>query len=109
VKVAAYAGAAHMRLGHPKHAQAVLSRVVQARPAPTKQTALVLADLGAAYVQQRAIDEACQQLRQALGIAVDKDSEKVRRRILDVRRSLDPWRNTDPVRALDRQLQAAWL
>jgi tetratricopeptide (TPR) repeat protein len=109
VKVAAYAGAAQVRLGRSRHAQAALARVVQVRSAATKQKALVLADLGAAYAQQRAIDEACQQLRQALGIAIDKDSEKARRRVLDVRRTLDPWRNTEPVRALDRQLLTAWL
>ena len=82
---------------------------MRARPAATKQKALVLADLGAAYAQQRAIEEACDQLRQALRIATDKDSERARRQVLDVRRRLDPWRNTSPVQALDRQLAAAWL
>jgi tetratricopeptide (TPR) repeat protein len=109
VKVAAYAGAAQVRLGRPRHAQAALAQVVRARPAATKQKALVLADLGAAYAQQRAIEEACDQLRQALRIATDKDSERARRQVLDVRRRLDPWRNTSPVQALDRQLAAAWL
>jgi hypothetical protein len=32
-----------------------------------------------------------------------------RRRVLDVRRQLDPWRNTDQVQRRDRQPLAAWL
>jgi tetratricopeptide (TPR) repeat protein len=108
-KVAAYAGIAQVRLGRAKAAEATLAKLLADRPAATKQNALLLVDLGAAYTAQREVEEGCARLGQALQIAADKESERVRRRVLDVRRTLDPWRSTDAVRRLDRQLAAAWL
>ena len=82
-----------------------LTAALAARPAPTKQRALLLADLAAADRQDT--EEAARLLGESYSIAAAKKSEKVARRVLAVRRHLDP--RAAAVRQLDQQLLVTWL
>jgi len=78
-----------------------------ARKAPTKQNALLLIDLAHTHVQRGDQDEGCRLLGEAYAVAAAKRSEKVARRVLEVRRGLNP--RAAATRQLDQQLLASWL
>jgi hypothetical protein len=102
-KVAAYRGRCELRLGRPQAADS-LSISMDGLPA-SKQRALLLVDVAAA--KRGDVDEAARLLGEAYSIATSKRSEKTARRVLAVRRLLDP--KATSVRQLDQQLLAGWL
>jgi hypothetical protein len=106
-KVAAYRGSCLVRLGRPIPARSALLSALSARTAPTKQNALLLVDLAHAHVQRGDQEEGCRLLGEAYAVAVAKRSERVARRVLEVRRDLSP--RAAATRQLDQQLLASWL
>ena len=105
-KLAAYRGQVEIRLQRPQAAQAALITALAARTAPTKERAVLLVHLAATYARADT-NEAARLLGEAYSIAAAKKSEKVARRVLAVRRRLDPKANA--VRQLDQQLLTGWL
>jgi len=105
-KLAAYRGQVEIRLLRPQAARVALTAALGAWPAPTKQRAVLLVDLAATH-SRGDTNEAARLLGEAYSIAVAKKSEKVARRVLAVRRWLDPKANA--VRQLDQQLLTGWL
>lgn len=104
-KLAGYRGVCQARLRR-SDASDALTVALAARPAPSKQRAALLVDLAASYAG-RDTDQAARLLGEAHAIAVAKKSEKTTRRVMGVRRLLDP--RAASVRQLDQQLLTTWL
>jgi tetratricopeptide (TPR) repeat protein len=105
-RLAGFRGTRHLLLGQPKAAQAALADVLTLRdPADVKGRSLARLDLAQAYVQDRAIQEACAAVADALAIRHENRVGPIRRRAREVRASLEPWRDEEPVRDLDEQLR----
>jgi hypothetical protein len=105
-RLAGFRGTSHLLLGQPKAAQAALADVLALRdPADVKGRSLARLDLAQAYVQDRAIEEACAAVGDALAIRHENRVGPILRRAREVRASLEPWREEQPVRNLDEQLR----
>jgi hypothetical protein len=105
-RLAGFRGTSHLLLGQPKAAQAALADVLALRdPADVKGRSLARLDLAQAYVQDRAIEEACAAVADALAIRHENRVGPILRRAREVRALLEPWRDEQPVRDLDEQLR----
>jgi hypothetical protein len=105
-RLAGLRGTSHLLLGQPKAAQAALADVLTLRdPADIKGRSLARLDLAQAYAQDRAIDEACAAVADALAIRHENRVGPILRRAREVRASLEPWRDERPVKELDEQLR----
>jgi tetratricopeptide (TPR) repeat protein len=105
-RLAGFRGTSHLLLGQPKAAQAALADVLTLRdPADVKGRSLARLDLAQAYVQDRAIEEACAAVADALAIRHENRVGPILRRAREVRMLLEPWRDEQPVRDLDEQLR----
>ena len=62
-------------------------------------------DRAQAYVQDRAVEEACAAVVAALAIRHENRVGPILRRAREVRASLEPWRDERPVKELDEQLR----
>jgi hypothetical protein len=74
-------------------------------PADVKGRSLARLDLAQAYVQDRAVEEACAAVAAALAIRHENRVGPILRRAREVRASLEPWRDERPVKELDEQLR----
>jgi hypothetical protein len=74
-------------------------------PADIKGRSLTRLDLAQAYVQDRAVEEACAAVAAALAIRHENRVGPILRRAREVRASLEPWGDEQPVRELDEQLR----
>ncbi len=100
-----YKGACYTRLQLPAEAQKVLKEdITTADPARGIHNAIVLVDLAKTYIQMEEIEEACELASEAIPIMVQLKSARVFQRILDLRRDLELWKNTEYVKSLDRQI-----
>jgi tetratricopeptide (TPR) repeat protein len=105
-RLAGFRGTSHLLLGQPKAAQAALTDVLALRdPADVKGRSLARLDLAQAYVQDRAVEEACAAVTDALAIRHENRVGPILRRAHEVRVSLEPWRDEQPVKELDEQLR----
>jgi tetratricopeptide (TPR) repeat protein len=105
-RLAGFRGASHLLLGRPKAAQAALADVLALRDAAdVKGRSLARLDLAQAYVQDRAVEEACAAVIDALAIRQENRVGPILRRAREVRASMEPWRDEQPVRDLDEQLR----
>jgi hypothetical protein len=105
-RLAGFRGTSHLLLGQSKPAQAALADVLALRdPADVKGRSLARLDLAQAHVQDRAIEEACAAVVDALAIHRENRVGPILRRAREVRTSLEPWRDDQPVRDLDEQLR----
>jgi hypothetical protein len=106
-RLAGFRGTSHLLLGQPKAAaQAALADVLALRdPADVKGRSLARLDLAQAYVQDRAVEEACAAVVDALAIRHENRVGPILRRAREVRASLEPWRDERPVKELDEQLR----
>ena len=105
-RLAGFRGTSHLLLGQPKAAQAALADVLALRdPADVKGRSLARLDLAQAYVQDRAVEDACAAVADALAIRHENRVGPILRRAREVRASLEPWRDEQPVRELDEQLR----
>jgi tetratricopeptide (TPR) repeat protein len=105
-RLAGFRGTSHLLLGQPKAAQAALADVLALRdPADIKGRSLARLDLAQAYVQDRAIQEACAAVAAALAIRHENRVGPILHRAREVRASLEPWSDEQPVKELDEQLR----
>jgi hypothetical protein len=105
-RLAGFRGTSHLLLGQPKAAQAALADVLTLRDqADVKGRSLARLDLAQAYVQDRAVEEACAAVAAALAIRQENRVGPILRRAREVRTSLEPWRDKQPVKELDEQLR----
>lgn len=100
-------GVALARLGRSAEAQAVLDAAMTfLEPGVIKTRPRLLSALASTHVHQRNIEQACGLAREALGLAVQQQVEPNFQDVLRVRRELQPWATSQPVRELDAQLAA---
>jgi len=59
--------------------------------------------MGVAYAQQGNVQEACKLARQALAITTNTKSRAVLERVRTLHRVLEPWRETEEVKDLEKQ------
>jgi hypothetical protein len=105
-RLAGFRGSSHLLLGQSKLAQAALANVLALRdPADVKGRSLARLDLAQAYIQDHAVEEACAAVIDALAIRHENRVGPILRRAREVRASLEPWRDGQPVRELDEQLR----
>jgi tetratricopeptide (TPR) repeat protein len=100
-----FRGACYTRLRQPEAAQEAMKEdLASINPARTIHNTIVLVDLARTYIQQEEIEEACRRAHEALNIMVHLKSARVFQRILDFRRELETWKDTEHVRDLDQQI-----
>jgi tetratricopeptide (TPR) repeat protein len=106
LRLVGFRGTSHLLLGQPKAAQEALADVLALRdPADVKGRSLARLDLAQAHVQDHAVEEACAAVADALAIRQENRVGPILRRAREVRASLEPWRDDQPVRELDEQLR----
>jgi transcriptional regulator with XRE-family HTH domain len=76
-------------------------------PTATKKRSIVLADLAIAHLQRRELDESCRLASESLDIIAETESRVGLERIESLRRRIEPWRTSRPVRLLDERIAAA--
>lgn len=100
-----YKGACYTHLNMPAEAQTALHEDMSSiDPTRNIHNAIVLIDLARTYIQQGEIGEACKYAQKALSIMIQLKSARVFQRILDFRKELEVWKDTEEVRALDTQI-----
>jgi hypothetical protein len=105
VRLAAFKGNTQLKAGQPAQAKATLTGVLQALgPEDSKQRSVILGDLAAVEVAQHHPDEACDYAQQALDQLSTTWYATGMDRVNEVRRALQPWADTESVRALDDRL-----
>jgi tetratricopeptide (TPR) repeat protein len=105
VRLAAFKGNTQLKAGKPAQAKATLIAVLEALgPEEGKQRSVILGDLAAVEVAQGNYHEACHYAQQALDQLSTTWYATGMDRVNQVRRTLQPWSDTDSVRALDDRL-----
>ncbi len=112
--LAGYQGICFLRLSHLKDAQsadflrsaqrALKDALALLDPALMRRRPTLLTDLAGTYVQQREIGEASGHALEAAKTIAEIKSPVVFQRLLTLRRELEPWKNTQYVKNLDKQL-----
>jgi transcriptional regulator with XRE-family HTH domain len=98
-------GVAMARLGRAEPAQAILTdAMVSLDPTMTKIRPRLLAELASSAIQRGDLDTACRHVNDALIMAADLQAQPNLQDVYRIRRDLNPWADTTPVRDLDRQL-----
>ncbi|MDA0564833.1 transcriptional regulator [Streptomonospora sp. S1-112] len=104
-RLAAFKGNTQLKAGQPAQAKATLRAVLETIGAEsTKQRSVILGDLAAVAVAQKNPEEACAYADQALDQLSTAWYATGMDRITEVRRSLQPWADTECVRRLDDRL-----
>ena len=102
-KLAAFSGSCQLRIGRPADAHAALNEALRFRPAGTRERATVLMDLTTIHLTSTKpdVDEICQLLTEAGGIAASTGSARVWREVCDGRNQLRPFSSSRAVHDLD--------
>ncbi|MGH3778908.1 MAG: helix-turn-helix domain-containing protein [Pseudonocardiaceae bacterium] len=98
-------GVAMARLGRAEPAQAILTDAMSSLdPTMTKIRPRLLAELASSAIQRGDIDTACRHASDALVMAADLQVQPNLQDVYRIRRDLNLWADTTPVRDLDRRL-----
>lgn len=98
-------GVALARLGRAEPAQVILTDAMASLdPAMTKIRPRLLAELASCAIQRGDVDTACRHASDALIMAADLRVQPNLQDVYRIRRDLNRWADTTPVRDLDRQL-----
>jgi len=104
-RLAGYEGACFVRLRRPERALPALQQAVTLLdPQAVRRQSTLLTDMGIAYAQQGHIEEACTFAKQALAITTHTRSLSVLERVRLVRRELEPWKEAEDVKDLEKHL-----
>ena len=104
-RLAGYEGACFVRLCRPERALPALQQAVTLLdPQAVRRQSTLLTDMGIAYAQQGHIEEACTFAKQALAITTHTRSLSVLERVRLVRRELEPWKEAEDVKDLEKHL-----
>jgi hypothetical protein len=105
MRLAAFKGNTQLKAGHLPRAKETLTVALDAAtPADDKQRTVILGDLAAVEAAQRNPEGACAYAEQALQQLAITWYATGMDRILDVRKTLQPWAEQECVQALDDQL-----
>lgn len=99
-----YKGLCYLRLQKPEVALSALNESAQLNTLSVRQRSIILTDSAAAYTQQGEIEEACSLSIQALSMTDHTKSSLVRQRLLNVRRDMVRWENSQLIKEFDSQL-----
>jgi tetratricopeptide (TPR) repeat protein len=98
-------GVALARLGRAEEAERLLTEAMSSLdPGTIKIRTRLLAELASSHVQRGDVDTACRYASEALSVAAELQVEPSLQDVYRIRRSLEPWHDTSPVRDLDRQI-----
>jgi len=104
-RLAGYEGACFVRLHRPERALPALQQALTLLdPQAIRQQSTLFTDLGIAYTQQGNVQEACKLARQALNITTNTKSKAVLERVRTLCGALEPWKETQEVKDLEKQL-----
>jgi len=103
-RLAGYEGACFVRLRRPERALPALQQaLVLLDPQAIRRQSTLFTDMGIAYAQQGNVQEACKLACQALTITMHTKSRAVLERVRTLHRALEPWRETEEVKDLEKQ------
>jgi DNA-binding SARP family transcriptional activator len=106
-RLAGYEGACFVRLHRPDRALPALQQALALLdPQAIRRQSTLFTDIGIAHAQQGNVQEACKLACQALAITTNTKSRAVLERVLILRKALEPWRETEEVKDLEKQLGA---
>jgi hypothetical protein len=102
-----YKGVCYTRLHRPEAARKALHESIASMDiSRLRHKSITLVDLAMTFVQQKEIEEVYNYADQALAIMAQTRSPRTFHRVLDLRRSLEPWKTERIVKNLDEQITA---
>jgi len=105
-RLAGYEGACFVRLRQPDRALPALQQALTLLdPQAIRRQSTLFTDMGIAYAQQGDMKRACQFAIQALAITTQTKSLSVLERVRQVYTELEPWKDVEKVKDLERQLE----
>jgi len=103
-RLAGYKGVCFVRLQQPERARPALQQALDLLPPHAiRRQSTLLTDMATAYVQQGAIEQACQLAGQAATLTVETRSRSVLQRLRHLRQKMEPWNTMSTVRDFDEQ------
>lgn len=106
-RLAGYKGVCFVRLQQPEKALPALQKALALLPpSAIRRQSTLLTDMATAYVQQGAIEQACQLAGQAATLTVETRSRSVLQRLRQLRQKMEPWNTMSTVRDFDEQTAA---
>ena len=108
-RLAGYEGACFVRLHRPDRALPALQQALALLdPQAIRRQSTLFTDMGIAHAQQGNVQEACKLARQALTITTNTKSRAVLERVRTLHKALEPWRETEEVKDLEKQLDTTF-
>ena len=105
-RLAGYEGACFVRLRQPDRALPILQQALAfLDPQAIRRQSTLFTDMGIAHAQQGNVQHACQFAIQALAITTQTKSLSVLERVRQVRTELEPWKDMEEVKDLERHLE----
>lgn len=105
-RLAGYEGACFVRLRQPDRALPALQQALALLdPQAIRRQSTLFTDIGIAHAQQGNVQHACQFAIQALAITTQTKSLSVLERVRQVRAELEPWKDTEEIKDLERHLE----
>ena len=99
-----------MRLRQPDRALPALQQALTLLdPQAMRRQSTLFTDMGIAYAQQGDMQRACQFAMQALAITTQTKSLSVLERVRQVYTELEPWKDMEEVKDLERQLETTTI
>ena len=109
-RLAGYEGACFVRLRQPDRALPALQQALTLLdPQAMRRQSTLFTDMGIAYAQQGDMKRACQFAMQALAITTQTKSLSVLERVRQVYTELEPWKDMEDVKDLERQLETTTI
>jgi tetratricopeptide (TPR) repeat protein len=109
-RLAGYEGACFVRLREPDRALPALQQALTLLdPQAIRRQSTLFTDMGIAYAQQGDMKRACQFAMQALAITTQTRSLSVLERVRQVYTELEPWKDMEDVKNLERQLETTTI
>jgi len=109
-RLAGYEGACFVQLRQPERALPALQQALTLLdPQAIRRQSTLFTDMGIAYAQQGDMQRACQFATQALAITMQTKSLSVLERVRQVYTELEPWKDMEDVKDLERQLETTTI
>lgn len=109
-RLAGYEGACFVRLRQPDRALPALQQALTLLdPQAIRRQSTLFTDMGIAYAQQGEMKRACQFAMQALAITTQTKSLSVLERVRQVYTELEPWKDMEEVKDLERHLETTTI